>query len=296
MILSYGLRLLCLCLAVFLMVHVLVGVAVALLAPAAVRAANRMRPRTATRILLGLRLLPAAAAMFVVTGFCVPSYLSLEQEAGGEEIGWLCLIAACVSLVVLLQAALNLGRSVARSARYARHCERTGAPVLMLTGILRSRLVVSETIRRTLSPEQFEAALRHEQAHRDAWDNLKRLMLAATPRMPGFATLERAWSRVSEWAADDEAVAGDAARALSLADALVRVARLGTVSVEVSFLGDGHDLACRVDRLLNPRMYGPSHANGLTAVASLGIAVVAMATVVSQPLPVAHQLFEYLVH
>jgi hypothetical protein len=296
MIASYSLRLVCLSLAVLLMVHMLVGLAVSLLGPMAVRVAERMRPRNAARLLMILRLLPASAAAFVVGVLCVPSYLSLEQEAGGEEIGWLCITAALASAILLASSIINLGRTAARSARYARYCERTGAPVMMLTGILRPRLVVSDAVRRALSAEQLEAALRHEQAHRHAWDNLKRLLLAGTPRMPGFSALERGWSRLSEWAADDEAVAGDAGRALCLADALVRVARLGTVPVEVSFLGDGQDLARRVDRLLNPHTYGPPQTGTLAAAAAVGLAVFAALTMLTQPLSAAHQLFEHLVH
>jgi hypothetical protein len=296
MIASYGLRLVCLSLAVFLMVHTLLGLAVALVAPAVVRAGDRMRPRNAARLLLALRLLPAAAAVFVVAAFCVPSYLWLEQEAGGEEIGWMCVGAAFTAVVLLADSLLNLARALVRSERYARHCERSGAPVLMLTGIFRPRLVVSQAVRRALSAEQLDAALRHEQAHRRAGDNFKRLLLAATPRMPGFQVLERGWSRLSEWAADDEAVAGDAGRALCLADALVRVARLGTMPAEVSFLGDGRDLARRVDRLLNPRTYGPSRVRTFTAACAVGLAAFAVVTLPSQPLQTAHELFEHLVH
>jgi hypothetical protein len=296
MILSYTARLVCVSLAVGLMVHTLLGLAVTPMAATMMRWAERMRPRNGARLLLGLRLLPAAGAMFVVAAFCIPSYLFLEQEAGGEEIGWLCLGVALTAAVLAVNSAINLGQAMARSARYARHCERTGAPVLMLAGILRPRLVVSETIRKALSAEQLEAALRHEQAHRRAFDNLKRMLLAATPRMPGFTAIERTWSRLSEWAADDEAVAGDTGRALSLADALVRVARLGAVPAEVSFLGDGRDLAQRVDRLLNPRVYGPSRTRALTAAGAVGAAVMAAVMLVAQPLVAAHEVLEHLIH
>jgi hypothetical protein len=295
-ILSYEWRLVCLSLAVFLVVHTIVGVGVWLLAPAAVRATERMRPRNAARLLLLLRLLPAAAALFVVAAFCVPSYLTLEQESGGEQIGWLCVGTAAGAAIVWAGSLANLARALVRSARYTRYCELTGAPVLMLTGILRPRVVVSQAIRRALSDEQLEAALRHEQAHRRACDNFKRLLLVATPRMPGFGSLERGWSRVSEWAADDEAVSGDDGRALCLADALVRVARLGAVPMGISFLGDGRDLARRVDRLLHPQSYNPSRRHLLMAVSAVGLAVLLAVAALAQPLQAAHELLEHLVH
>jgi hypothetical protein len=294
MIASYAVRLVCLSLAVFLLVHTVLGAAVASIAPALVRWTERMRPRNAARLLLIARLSPAAAGLFVVLAFCIPSYLWLEPEAGAEEIGWLCVFAAIAAAALWGRAAVNLSRALLRSARYARYCERTEAPVLMLTGVLRQRLVVSRVIRETLTSDQLDAALRHEQAHRRAHDNFKRLLQAATPRLPGFAVLERAWSRISEWAADDDAVAGDVGRALCLADALVRVARLGAVPAEISFLGDGRDLAHRIERLLYPRTYAPSRGRLIAAVATVvsAIAIVALGPTLES----AHRLLEQLVH
>src|SRR5450759_5935048 len=97
MMAPYLLRLLCLCLAAFFVIHSVVGLVVAAGGPAAVRAARRMRPRSAGRFLLALRLLPAALAVFVVAGICVPSYLWLESESGVEEVGAGCLAAAILA-------------------------------------------------------------------------------------------------------------------------------------------------------------------------------------------------------
>jgi hypothetical protein len=325
MIASYALRLVCLSLAVFLLVHSALGAVVALLAPAAVRAAERMRPRIAARFLLGLRLLPGAAAIFVVAVFCIPSYLWLEQAAA-EEVGWTCLAAALVAAGMWSGSAASAARALARSTKYARDCRRAAdalrfqgealpvwvvtstAPLMMLAGIFRPRLVISGAVVNALSPEQLAAALRHENAHRRARDNFKRLLLAAAPgllpRIDGFGALERGWARMSEWAADDESVQGDPLRSLTLADALVRVARLGSPAratvLGVSFCGDGSDLACRVDRLLHPRAFAQERAPRVRIVA-LAAAVAAMAsaaglTLQGQTLSSAHRLLEYLVH
>src|SRR2546423_15264457 len=97
MIVSYELRLVCLSLAVWLLVHVALGLLVASVAPFAARAAERIRPRAAAHLLLALRLAPSAAATFVVFVFCIPSYLWLEPEANAEEVGWLCLAAALIA-------------------------------------------------------------------------------------------------------------------------------------------------------------------------------------------------------
>ncbi|HTP88424.1 MAG TPA: M56 family metallopeptidase [Bryobacteraceae bacterium] len=297
MIASYAVRLACLSLTVFLLVHTLAGALVAAAVPAAIRAAGRMRPRGATRLLLSLRMFPAAAASLVVGVFCVPSYLWLEPESGAEEMGWLCLGAAALAAVMFAASLLNAVRAFLRSRKYTRHCERTGAPVLMLTGILRPRLVVSRAVRDALSPEQLAAAIGHEYAHLRASDNFKRLLLAATPRLPGFRALERAWSRTSEWAADDEAVAGDTERSLCLASALVRVARLGTVPAEVGFLGDGADLACRIERLLHPRAHVQPRRKSLVPAAALALTASFVVFVwQARTLESAHRLFEHLVH
>ncbi len=48
---------------------------------------KRLRARSAARLLLALRLFPAAIALAAVAGLCVPSYLSLEEEGGAEFVG-----------------------------------------------------------------------------------------------------------------------------------------------------------------------------------------------------------------
>jgi hypothetical protein len=295
MTVSYTLRLECLSLAVFLLVHGAVGLAVALAARPVVRIAERMSPRSAARLLLGLRLLPTVAACFVVAAFCVPSYLWLEPEGSAEEVGWLCLFAAAACAAMWGASLANAAKAVQRSLRYARLCEDTGAPVLMLAGIFRPHLVISRIVRGALSPEQLAAAVRHEQAHRRAGDNLARLLFAATPRLPGFRLLEEAWSRASEWAADDESVAGDIDRSLCLASTLVRVARLGIVPLEVSFVGDGAGLAHRVDRLLQARPYSPPKSLRLLLSAAIASALpLALIAVQAGALQSAHRLLEHL--
>ena len=111
------------------------------------------------------------------------------------------------------------------------------------------------------SPEQRDAALSHERAHCNSGDNLKRFLILlapdAVPMWGTFHGLERAWSKFTEWAADDEASAGDPQRALSLASALVRVAKMGSKPrlnyLSCSLVGGDRELSERVDRLLRPQ-------------------------------------------
>jgi hypothetical protein len=300
MIASYAVRLFCLSLAAFLVIHTAAGIAVALAAPRAIQAALRMRARSAARVLFALRLLPAVLSAVVVAGFCIPSYLWLEPEVGAEEIGRLCVSAALAAAAMWCWALANGAAALARSARFTRACERSGAPVLMLAGIFRPRLVLSPAVTGALTAEQLDAVLRHEYAHRQSHDNFRRLVLATTPRLPGFRDLERAWARMSEWAADDESAAGDPVRSLSLASALVRVARLGrpasSATLAVSFCAEPGDLADRVERLLHPRTYAPSRGRGHRRVLMLaGFAAVALLTQ-SSALEAAHRLLEQLAH
>jgi Zn-dependent protease with chaperone function len=317
-------RLFCLCLAVFFVVHSIAGVVVSLSGTSAVRAARRMRPRTGARFLLALRLLPAALALFVVAGLCVPSYLWLESETGAEEVGAGCLAAAVMAAAMWSVSTLRAARAAARAARHVRRCERSGrlssqpgtrlkiwvldapAPILALAGIFRSRVVISSKALGALSAKQLNAALRHEDAHRVSRDNLKRLLMLLTPDLlPGFrafARLERGWARFSEWAADDDAVAGDAHRSLALAAALVRIARMGVSQapspLATPFLGDSREISARVDRLLRPAPPAPVRPHNSAALAAgLALAAGCAASMLNPAtLESAHRLIEQLIH
>ena len=324
MMAPYLLRLLCLCLAVFFVLHCAVGLIVALSGPAAVRAARRMRPRLAGRFLLALRLLPAALALFVVAGLCVPSYLWLEPETNAEEVGPGCLAAAILAAALWTISGARGVRAAARSARHARGCERLGrlshlpgsrlpvwildapAPLLSLVGVFRSRVVISSPVLSALSAGQLAAALRHEEAHEVSRDNLKRLLLLLAPGLlpgfHGFAAIERGWARFTEWAADDDAVAGDTRLSLSLAAALVRLARMGGTAspspLSTSFLGDSREISARVDRLLSPAPFAPeqSRNSGLMA-AGLALAAGCAASMLHPAtLESAHRIIEQLIH
>lgn len=323
MIVPYSLRLLCLCLAAFFLVHLAAGLVVSLLAPAAVRLAGRTEARRAARLLLALRLLPASLAVLVVAGLCVPSYLWLEPKAAVERVGFGFLAAAALGAAAWSVSLARGVRAAVRSRRYLHHCRSVGveahlpgdpSPVwlvdeaatpLALGGLIRPRLVVSRPVLRALSRRQLAAALRHERAHGAARDNLKRLLILLAPGIlpffHGFESLERGWVRFTEWAADDRAVAGNPRHSLSLAAALVRVARMGALphppSLVTSLLGDSLDLSVRVDRLLRatpPADLPRGTFAACVALASLALAC-SLAAVVLQPsaLYTFHLLLEH---
>jgi len=308
MILSYALRLLCLSCATFFMAYGLSAILVSVLSGAVVRFAEKLPPKPAARLLFVLRSLPFLLAGGVVLALCVPSYLWLEPQAPTERIG-----AACGALGILGAALLSVsltrflralavsrdlygsGRSATSETTFSGETlpalvVESEAPLLALVGVVRSRLLVSRSVLRVLSADELQAALRHEHAHFASRDNFKRLVFLMVPGIfpfsAGFSRLERSWAKFTEWAADDQAVAGDMRRALSLASALVRVARLGCppplAVIHTSLVARDADFSARVERLLRaplPPPAAPSHRHwntrsvrggaGLFAAASL---------------------------
>ncbi|MGH9465815.1 MAG: hypothetical protein ACRD1Y_00515 [Terriglobales bacterium] len=278
LMLPYAARLISLCLATGAAVYAVAATAAHVGAPVLLHRIGRREtsdPRHSAALVLHLRLAPLSLAALAVVVVCLPSYVFLEPRGRGPEaIGWVCgalAVAGAVLLAVIL-ARSSLG--AARAWRFGRRLRRQGhlrqadglalrvlpapAPALAIAGIWRPQLVASEAALHCLGPDQLHAALRHEQAHQHARDNAKRLLLGAAP-LPGAAAraLEARWARLAEWAADDWAVTGDAAQSLTLASALLAVARLRAhpparwspcVSTLDAF--SGQDLAERIARLL----------------------------------------------
>jgi hypothetical protein len=274
--------------------------------------------RAATLLLLSLRLTPGVVSAAVVAALCVPSFVSLESERGSEAASFMFLCAAALGALVC---GLSIARSV-RAAVRARQCipnftarfagqteavhvREGGEPFLGLAGAWRPKVVMSRSVATALDTDQLAAALRHEQAHRVSKDNLKRLLLLLSPDgLPGialFRDLDRSWARFSEWAADDHAVAQDPHSSLALAEALVRVARLGARSTPIplvsSFLRAGDDIPNRVERLLNPTLQNGSYRSYATGVVGvLFLVPFATALLAPQSLRAVHLLLERLMH
>lgn len=318
---SYILRLLYIIFAVFFLVHLAVGTLVLLFTPLVSRLAGSFRAGNAARIFFALRLLPAVGSGFVALALCVPSFLWFETEAGGEEVGWFCLTAAVLGGSVWAASIFRGIRASARSVRYIRGCQEISRrvslphepapiwvidrtePFLILAGLFHPRLVISQGVVDSLTPEQLAAALEHERAHWTSRDNLKRLVLLLTPGLlpcfRGFDRLEKTWVRFTEWAADDLAVAGDSQLSLALAGALVRVARMGAAQplepLVTSLLDDTQELSARVHRLLRteaPRDFRKSWTAGACALTTL----IVLAAAQPATLRTMHYLIERLIH
>ena len=326
MILPYLLRLMCLCFASFFVLNAAAGLFVRISSKSAIRFAQAKSSGTAAQLLLALRLLPFALAVLFVVVLCVPSYLWLEPAASSERVGLLCVVFGFLGAAIWFTSIARTVRSLVASLRHNRLCRLAGqetrlpgnsapivlvedeAPLLALSGLLRPRLLISRAVFRVLSPKELDAALAHEHAHRTSRDNAKRLLLLLAPDVFPFVRLFRmlecSWSKFAEWAADDQAAGGDSRRALSLAAALVHVARMGSAPplplLSTSLLASDHDLVARVDRLLHPipiaRVYSkPAHHRLRTAGFLLAGCLTALLLTPSA-LSSVHELLELLLH
>jgi hypothetical protein len=275
---SYLIRLSCVCSAAFFLLHMALGLAVRGVSPRLVRVAERMRPAAGARLLFSLRMLPWVGSVAVVAALCVPSYVRFESDAS-ESVGLGCLLLAGLCGLMVATCAVRLTVALVAVARLE---SRPGRALFALVGFVRPRLVVSEGIRRALSARQLEAAVLHEEAHRRAGDNWKRLAMVMTPGL-GHRELELGWARMAEWAADDAAVQAEPQRAVALAEAMLRVARMaggrydGTAPVS-ALVASGDDLGQRVHRLLEPEdLEFAERPVWLRVVTALGLGAVGVA-------------------
>jgi len=316
MSLPYLVRLLCLCMASFFVVNAVAGLLVTFFSRTLIHVAEKMRPRSGTRFLFCVRLLPMALGGAAVLGLCVPSYLWLEPQDAPERVGLFCLTLTVLASANWLLSTARVARAVSVSLRCNRAWQQAGraacfkekfsqalvveqyVPLLVLAGILRPQLVISDGVLRSLSSPQLDVALRHEKAHRNSRDNLKRLAFVLAPDpvpfFRGFSALEQAWAKLAEWAADDAATGGDSLSALSLASALLCVARMGTASrlssLHSSLVCGDRDLSARIDRLLrnepiSPELFSrvrfPAKAAAVAATASVATLLLWPATLSS---------------
>jgi Zn-dependent protease with chaperone function len=331
MSLPYFWRLFFICSASFFLIHAITGLVVRVALPLATLVAGRMSSQNAARSLFALRMLPVCAAAFAVLGLCIPSYLQFEPGSTTEEVGLLCVFVAALGVSLCVYTLARVLVAAAATVRFTRICRKSGRglqlpggvspvlviegdkPVLAMAGAVHPRIIISRGVLQTLSQEQLDAAIRHELAHRKSADNFKRLLLLFAPEIlpfsHSFAAMDHAWVRFSEFAADDSAVGDDARRSLTLASALVRVARMG-VPPRLSPLctrfvsGDSDcansDLFVRVDRLLRTTHVHEKRPSRLPALAGVTVAAAGLALAVFLFVPATlhsvHEVIEQLIH
>lgn len=193
------------------------------------------------RLLFAVRTLPLWSAVAFVAGLTVPAYLYLEPRAREEAIGALALSAAALAAAVLISGAYRVNAALLQALcfrrEYARRSRphttvsghqvyefRDAQPAVLVIGILRPMVLVSSGAMAMLDADELDAAVRHELSHVAHGDNLKKLLLAFCG-FPLLRPLEGEWQGQVEMEADATA-ALDQARALDLASALVKMARV----------------------------------------------------------------------
>ena len=139
-------------------------------------------------------------------------------------------------------------------------------PLVALIGLVRPRMLVARCVLEHCSTEEVRAIVAHERGHLERHDNLARAILALSPDvlvwLPVADRLTNAWHDAAEEAADDHAASLGELGRVTLAQALIRVARLAppgssAVVVPASALYRGENLDRRVRRLLGPQAAAP---------------------------------------
>jgi len=322
MSLSYSLRLFCILIVVAGLVLALAQLAPALFAPRILRRLETVTARRRERLLYLLQIGPALVSVFVAVVLCLPAYLWCEPRGGSERVSIVCVVLAA-GLGLWFAAALLRGlRLTLRTLRFAHRCRHAGLPLgddhalailalpdpgrpVALIGFLRPLVLVSDgfvRLARALHPDAFALALAHERSHVAHRDNWKLLTLSLLPRLPRFPgggdPWRRPWQTAADWAADDDAVCGDPARALLLANILVQAARCACAPrppvLSSALTSAETSLAARVYRLTNPPgepiPAAPSILTDVAAIAGLAAAAVLMLS------PWIYSLSEWLLH
>jgi hypothetical protein len=280
--------------------------------------ASRHRGRTA--LLLSVRLFPAAASLVFVAAVFLPAHWRLEPGDSQESFGPLLYMMAAAGVLILLRSAARAA-AVAGAGRRLRTCERMarvdavvpagdiyevpGFSGVSLAGVLRTRILIGPAVLRQLSPSEIDVAVAHELAHRGAFDNLKRFAIVCAPDLFGFSSvarrLEDGWRAQAESLADARAVNGNGRRALDLASALVKVARLGVdarsplTSPAWSTLHDSPLLEMRVRRLLTGVPPAADRPLRSRPIAFAAVLVVGLAVTGTALAGAVHQLTESIV-
>ena len=275
----------------------------------------QVREKSLADLLFALRVLPLVASVVITFAFVVPSFDLLEPRAIDEGMGATPLaLGICALLLIacgcfrVITAQTKTSRVVARWLEGARPMDagaqtvtfrsRRESPPLTLVGVHKPRVLVSDSTVALLSDDELQIALKHELAHIQSRDNLKKLVFRFCP-FPGMAKLESAWSQVAELAADDAAVS-KLDDAVDLASALVKLSRLVPVEAApvctVGFVTGS--ISARVTRLLawDGTDKARQRRNGLWyAIPPALVALLCVVATYGPALALTHEATEWLV-
>jgi len=291
MAISYPLRLACLIAVSMGLLQVGIEVLLWMAAPGILRLVRSVTVRQRERALYTIQLLPFAGALLSTALFIVPQYVSNETNFSPEGVGWICLLLAAAVSLWWVARAFGGVRMAVKTMLFSRACRRgdelmttvQGAtPIVLvdgattvagtmrvgLVGLMRPFIFLSKSLVGDggLTAPALEVVLDHERSHAAERDNWKLLSLHCLPRLglrlPGGKTWMGLWQSAAEWAADEDAVQGNSARALLLAESLVALARSASGRPPqiacTYFVREDNELALRVERLIERRQDGAS--------------------------------------
>jgi Zn-dependent protease with chaperone function len=266
---------------------------------------------SSANLLFGLRILPFAFSVCVTVFFTFPSFWllerrSLDEDTGTFVLGLCSLLILGTGLFRMLWAQTRTNRAVTRwrssascvASRIAPTTRASdGAPPLILVGIRRPEVMVSDIAVTVLSDDELELAVRHELGHMRSWDNLKKVLISATP-FPGMRSLEHAWRQAAELAADDSAVT-NRREALALAAALIKLSRASERWAEpalaTGLVSGSTSISVRLERLIEWRVAGRRHLMSPWIILVLLTMILGIVGNYSVALSISHRLTEFLV-
>jgi Zn-dependent protease with chaperone function len=271
-------------LAVFATVYCLISLAVLITWQRLGSCLTSFSARWQAELFFVVRMLPLFSGALMTAAFAIPSFLMFEPRSIEERLSYAPVILALLGLVVVL---FGFGNSLAALCRASRMISKwtrgaaaiqMGTPVSVLqvsgevpaltaSGIARPRVLLSDAAASVLSANELHAALNHELAHVRRRDNFRKLLLQFVA-FPGMSSLEFAWLEATEMAADDAAVS-NAAEALDLASALIKLSRFSPLNPPVELTAAlVHSPAslvdARVKRLIVWTQRSPANSKHLT--------------------------------
>ncbi|MGO9865921.1 MAG: M56 family metallopeptidase [Terriglobales bacterium] len=279
---------------------------------------------SSANFLFGLRIFSFTVSIAATVFFAFPSFWLMERATLDEDAATF-VLAAC-SLVILSAGLSRLLKAQARTTSAVTNWSmgsrsmgsksmgpanagsepRTpapsmsaanGAPAMILAGIRRPKVMVSDMAATVLSDDEMRMAVRHELGHMRSCDNLKKALISAIP-FPGMSGLENAWREAAELAADDAAVA-NRQDALDLASALIKLSRSSKQWSEPAlasgFVSGWSSIGLRVKRLLEWRMARRRLQRSWPWTLLLIAIIAAVAGNYGATLVLTHRLTEFLV-
>jgi beta-lactamase regulating signal transducer with metallopeptidase domain len=253
-----------LCLAVMFLVVAVTSVLSLPVAPLLESRLEHASARTASNLLLVLRLLPFSLAVAVSIGLVLPAFMEFEPPSTQEMVNVPLIVLAALGCGVLI-AMITRGLRMWRMTRFMQHEWQkhshavsgvgSGVPLyrvdsktslLAVTGVFKPRIFISRAVAEALTEDELSAALSHEIAHVRSHDNLKQVLMKimAPPRwIQGLQSTGDSWVSASEMAADESALAGGAS-ALELSSALIKVGRLSLANTVPGTVAASHLVPC----------------------------------------------------